>query len=108
MRYKDTHKQEWLKTTTNYLISKAYEMAAFPLWAEQFQSRVITELEMQGLAQSGNCIDNDPVKLSRGLLGFLSLCLTGDEKLTFSNATPGNVFDAWRRIVVSIGPRSEA
>ena len=67
MRYKESSKQEWLKTATNYLISKAYEMASFLPWTEQFQSSVIIEADIRGLTESGFCIDNDPVKLSRDL-----------------------------------------
>ena len=54
------------------------------------------------------CSDHDPTRLSFELWGHLNLCLHGEEKIMFNNAEPGNGFDAWRRIVVPIGPWSEA
>ena len=54
------------------------------------------------------CSDHDPTRLSFELWGHLNFCLHGEEKIMFNNAEPGNGFDAWRRIVVPIGPRSEA
>ena len=37
----------------------------------------------------------------------MNLALTGSAKLAFRNVEKGNGFDAWRRIAVSIMPRSE-
>ena len=106
MRYSDGTKS-WLKTTTNYLISKAHEMKDFLPWAESFQSQVITPQHVRALADAGICSDVEPEKLSKDLRGYLNLCPTGSEKVAFDNADPGNGFDAWRRVVVPIGPRSE-
>ena len=41
-------------------------------------------------------------------MGFFYLCLHGDKKIAFNNLDPGNGFDAWRRVVLPIGQRSEA
>ena len=38
----------------------------------------------------------------------MNLCLRGKEKIAFNDVDPGNGFDAWRRLVVPFGPRSEA
>ena len=51
---------------------------------------------------------HDPSRLLFELWGHLNLCLHGEEKITFNNVEPGNGFCAWRRIVVPIGPMSEA
>ena len=67
MRYSDGKKEEWLKTTTNHLMSKAYEMKVFLPWAEGFQSHVITGEHLQALAHAGVCSDIDPLKLSQDL-----------------------------------------
>ena len=108
MKYTDAKKNEWVKTTTNYLISKALEMKHYLQWAESFQGHEISDSHVRGLANSGVCSDHDPSRLSFELWGHLNLCLHGEEKITFNNVEPGNGFDAWRRIVVPIGPRSEA
>ena len=108
MKYTDAKKTEWVKTTTKYLISKALEMKHCLQWAESFQGHEISDAHVRGLANSGVCSDYDPSRLSFELWGHLDLCLHGEEKITFDNVEPGNGFDAWRRIVVPIGPRSEA
>ena len=63
---------------------------------------------MQALADVGTCSDVEPEKLSRDLWGYLNLCRAGSEKVAFDNVDPGNGFNALRRLVVPIGPRSEA
>ena len=50
MKYTDAKKSEWLKTTRNYLISKAVEMKHYLPWAESFQSSVITHDHVRALA----------------------------------------------------------
>ena len=49
MRYAEDSRRDWLKTTTNYLISKAYEMKYFLPWAESAQSQVINESHVEAL-----------------------------------------------------------
>ena len=41
MKCTDAKKNEWLETTTNYLISKALEMRHFLQWAESCQDHEI-------------------------------------------------------------------
>ena len=60
------------------------------------------------LADVGICCDIEPEKLSRDLWGYFNLCLAGSEKVAIDNVESGNGFDAWRRVAVPIGPRSEA
>jgi hypothetical protein len=108
MKYLDAKKSEWLKTTRNYLISRAIEMKHYLPWAEGFQSSVIIDDHVRALATSGVCSDNEPLRLSFELWGHTNLCLHGEEKIAFNNVYPGNGFDAWRRLVVPIGLRSEA
>ena len=108
MKYTNAKKNEWLRTTTNYLISTAYEMKHFLPWAESFQSHFVGEHHVAVLAECGVCSDIEPQKLSRDLQGYLNSCLHGDEKIDFNNIDPGNGIDAGRRIVVPVGPRSEA
>ena len=107
-QYRDDQKHEWLESTRNYLISKAFEMDAFLRWAESAQATEITHGHIGWLSQSGFCADQEPHRLSRDLWGYLNLCLSGKQKLTFNNVPKGNGFEAWRRIVVPIAPRSEA
>ena len=83
-------------------------MKHFLLSAESFQSHVIEETHVQALAGFGVCSDVEPIKLSQDLWGYPNLCLHGDEKVAFNNVDPGNRFDARRRVVVPIGPRSGA
>jgi hypothetical protein len=108
MKYSEDNKREWMKTTTNYLISKAYEMKYFLPWAESAQAQVITEAHVDALRSTEYCSDHDPAKLSRDLWGYLNLCLTGNKKNAFNNVESGNGFEAWRQVVVPIAPRSEA
>ena len=108
MRYTGAKNKEWLKTTSNYLISKAYEMKELLPWAESFQSHEITSEHIAAIAGCGLCMDAPVEKLSLDLWAYLNLCLHGEQKMVFNNVEPGNGFDAWRRIVVPIGPRSEA
>ena len=49
------------------------------------------------------------MQLSADLYGCLNLSMAGaTDKVAFDNALPRNGFDAWRRIVTPLGPRSEA
>ena len=75
MRYNDSKRTEWLKTTTNYLISKVFEMRELLPWAESFQSQTILDEHIAALSQSHLCLDSSPEKISRDLWGYLNLCL---------------------------------
>ena len=67
MKYFDSKRTEWLKTTTNYLISKVLEMRELLPWAESFQSQVIEHAHVQALANSGVSSDIGPAKMSLDL-----------------------------------------
>ena len=108
MLFNADDKPGWVKKTANYLISKAYEMKVFLRWAESAQAHTITDSHVRALADSGFCSDNDPLQLSRDLWGYLNLSLTGKEHESFGNVDSGNGFEAWRKLVVPIAPRSEA
>ena len=69
---------------------------------------MVEDHHMQALGSLGVCSDVEPAKSSRDLWGDLNSCQHGDEKLAFDSFGLGNGFDAWRRVVVLIGPRSEA
>ena len=77
--------------------------------AESFQSTAITMDHIRRLQTAGYCMDTDPMQLSADLWGYLNLSIAGAiDKVTFDNAPAGNRFDAWRRGVAFMGPRSEA
>ena len=52
MKYRDARKNEWLKTTQNYIFFKALEMKHDLPWAESFQSHVITDDHVRSLSTS--------------------------------------------------------
>ena len=60
MKYVDSRRTEWLKTTTNYLISKVFEMRELLPWAESFQSQTILDEHVAALAQGHLCLDSSP------------------------------------------------
>ena len=66
-QYQEAGKQEWVETTRNYLVSKAFEMHAYLLWAESAQATTITDAHVAWLGSSGLCSDHDPQRLSRDL-----------------------------------------
>ena len=45
----DTKKTQWVKTVRNYLIGRCWEMRQLLLWAESFQKRTISFLDIQNL-----------------------------------------------------------
>ena len=67
MKHTDAKKNEWVKTTTHYLISKKLDMRHFLQWAESFQGREISDAHVRGLANSRVCSDHDPSRLSFAL-----------------------------------------
>ena len=58
--------------------------------------------------QAGACSAIEPENLSRELLGVPQLVPCGGKEGGVRQRRQGNGFDAWRRVVVPIGPRSEA
>ena len=62
MKYTDAKKREWLRTTTNYSISKDHGSKHFLPLAESFQSHVIGEHQALAFADCGVCSDIDPLK----------------------------------------------
>ena len=110
LKYQDdkAHQLKWIKTTTNYLIGRATEMEHMLNWAERFQSKEITEHDVSTLRNSPWMRETDPLKLSNDLWSFLNLTMgESRDRAAFDNARAGNGFDAWRRIIVPVGPRSE-
>lgn len=65
----------WVKSTRNYLISKASEMEMLLKWAEDNQSQPVTSQQIQEAIDQGHCMDADPHKLSRDLWGHLNLAI---------------------------------
>ena len=107
-QYSNSDSQGWIRTTANYLVSKAHEMALFLPWAESAQSQQITMAHVNALGDCGVMCSVEPLQLSRDLWGYLNLALTGKQKMAFNNCPQGNGFEAWRRIVVPMAPRSDA
>ena len=99
-QYSESDKKGWIKTTRNYLVSKAFEMAMFLPWAESAQEHTITHAHVNGLSSLDVMSDADPLKLSKDLWGYLNLALTGKQKEVFNSVESGNGFEAWRRLVV--------
>ena len=107
-QYTENDSQGWIRTTSNYLVSKAFEMAAFLPWAESAQSQQIAHSHVNALSECGMMCSVEPLQLPRDLWGYLNLALTGRQKMAFNNCPQGNGFEAWRRIVVPMAPRSDA
>ena len=107
-QYSEQDKRGWIRTTHNYLVSKAFEMAVFLPWAESAQEHAITHAHVNALTDLGIMAESDPLKFSKDLWGCLNLALTCKQKENFNNVEAGNGFEAWRRLAVPIAPRSEA
>ena len=107
-QYNEADRQAWVKTTSNYFVSKAFEMASFLPRAESAQSQQISHAHVHALQESGCMCGVEPLQLSKDLWGYLNLALTGKQKLAFNNVPQGSGFETWRRLVVPIAPRSDA
>ena len=105
-RYDEKHKEEWLKTVKNYLVGKAYEMEAMLDWAEGFQLHPISPADVAGCDSAPIMTNIAATRLDRELWSFLNLNLTGDAKMTFDNLPRLQGFEAWRKVVVPMGPRT--
>ena len=105
-RYNEKTQEEWLKTTKNYLVSKAYEMELLLDWAEGFQLHPISPADVAA-CDSAPCMTNiAATRLDRELWSWLNLNLTGSAKETFDNLPRLQGFEAWRKIVVPMAPRT--
>ena len=103
--YDERQPQAWVKATHNYLTSRCYEMDIWLKWVEKFQQQKITQADVQSL-RSG---DVDPVQQSARLWGYLNLALKGSKLFTqFNNGETLNGFEAWRRVIVPLKPRTDA
>ena len=108
-RYSEKDPQLWLETITNYLVGCAWEMESLLLWAESFQHNAILPQHVEDCRNFG-CMDRDPVRLSSDLWTFLNLNLGTSltVRTTFSNVPRLQGFEAWRRIVVPLVPKTAA
>ena len=96
-------------TTHNYRISKCYEMKGWLEWAESCQRTVITAAMVTALDNSSGMSNVDATTTSARLWGYLNLSLKDTTKMTgFNHGEILNGFDAWRRLVVPLKPRTDA
>ena len=79
------------------------------VWAEDVQAELVTQGHLADYVNSGACLNHDPERLGKDLRGHMNLAIlaSSGDRTAFDNAPPGNGFDAWRRIVDPLGPRSE-
>ena len=78
-------------------------------WAEAYQLAKIPMTDISSLESHDGMMNRDPAALSRNLWGYLNLALAGSKHATAFNAvTKLNGFEAWRKIVVPMRPRSDA
>ena len=71
----DTKNTQWVKCVRNYLIGRCWEMRQFLLWAESFQKRTITFLDMQNLALEQSYMEDigfNPTRASSELWSFVN------------------------------------
>lgn len=110
MKFPDSKKEQlkWIKTTSNYFIGKHPELKEMLDWVELFQANIVTSRHIALLRNSPWVRETDPAKLSEDIWSYLNLVMAkATNKAAFENADASNGFDAWRRIVVPLGPRSE-
>ena len=98
-------KSACFKTTRKYFISKAGEMDQLLFWAENLQAEAVTQGHVADYANCGVCLKC----LGKDLWGHMNLAISASsgDRTAFDNAPPGNGFDACRRIVDPLRPRSE-
>jgi hypothetical protein len=66
----DAKKAHWVKTLRTYLIGRCWEMRQLLLWAESFQKRTMTFMDIQALAQEQSYMEDigfDPMRASSEL-----------------------------------------
>ena len=109
-RYSDSKPEAWLKVIRNYLVGKAWELEPLLKWAEDLgESKITAEMihACRGHSTIGSC---DPARLSRELWSFLNLNVVGEgareARRTFDAVGLHEGFDAWRRIVGPMAPRT--
>ena len=109
MKFLDNKRDQirWVKTTQNYFIGKYPELKYILEWIEAQQTTVITAHHFGLLRIWKGLRGNDPAQLSDSIWSYLNLVMANaTNRSAFDNAEAGNGFDAWRRIVVPLGPRS--
>jgi hypothetical protein len=101
-------KLAWAKTNRNYFISKANELQVLLKYVESFGTSVVSPGHVEDMSNRGFMLEHNPVKLSRDIWGYLNLNVPANSKdrALFNNATAGNGFDAWRRLVEPLGPNT--
>ena len=107
----DAKKAHWVKTLRNYLIGRCWDVQQLLLWAESFQNRTITFMDIQALAQEQSYMEDigfDPMRASSELGSFLNLNVAGIGRNRFYAAQELNGLGVWRRIVVPMAPRTVA
>ena len=107
----DTKKTRWVNTLRNYLIGRCWKMRQLLLWAESFQKRTITFLDMQTLAHEQSYMEDigfDPMRVSSELWSFLNLNVTGHVRNKVDAAQELNGLNVWRCIVVPLAPKAVA
>ena len=119
-RYNPTNPHAWVVTTRNYFVGRSWELKALLEWAENAQWTEITDAMVQYLHANGipdehgtpHMFDVDPHKASRDIWSHVNLVLSnddaGDMEIVFNNVPMLNGFEAWRRIVVPMKPRTLA
>ena len=81
-------------------------------WAEAQQDNAITERSLIEFVTGRHgsayqpMMDADAIRLSKELWSFLNLNIVGKARNTFDNGPILEGFEAWRRIVVPIAPRT--
>ena len=101
-------KLAWAETARNYFTSKAAELELLLKHVESFGDEVVTPGHIEDMGNRGFMLEHNPMKLSRDMWGYLNLNIpaTSRDRASFNNATPGNGFDAWRRLVEPLGPNT--
>ena len=103
---KEGETDSWLEETRNYLVGQAWEMEALLKWSESWGSTTITPEVVRQC--SGMMHDTDPVRLDRDLWSWVNLNQQGTARNTFRNAPRLQEFEAWRRVVVPLKPKTVA
>ena len=93
-RYDDKRQEEWLKTTKNYSVRKAYEMEVLLDWAEAFQLHAISPADVAACDNTPAMANIAATRLDRELWSWLNLNLTGQAKETFDNLPRLQGFEA--------------
>ena len=96
---------KWRETIKLYLISKAPEIELVLRSVELHEDVQATTADLR--SRSIGLADERVKSLAHNLWSFLTLNLTGDARIFLNNATPGEGFDLWRRLMKGVRSRSE-